>query len=63
VGSSFRIVGNLWDKKVGLKRSSEAKKWSIKFDVVEFYVNKKCQYPRKKVVNNRQYLYYLNEIK
>jgi hypothetical protein len=22
-------------------------------------VNKKCQYPRKKVVNNRQYLYYL----
>ena len=33
--SSFRIAGNLWDKKVGLKRSSEAKKWYIKFDVVE----------------------------
>ena len=48
MGSSFRIVGNLWDKKVGLKRSSEAKKWSIKFDVVEVLREQKVSISQEK---------------
>jgi hypothetical protein len=48
VGSSFRIAGYLWDKKVGLKRSSEAKKWYIKFDVVEVVSEQKVSISQEK---------------
>jgi hypothetical protein len=35
VSSSFRIAGNKNHMKMGLKRSSEARKWYIKFATVE----------------------------
>ena len=57
VSGSFRIADIVYSKKMGLKRSSESKKWYIKFVAVESLREQKVSISQKK--SGKQSAFYL----